>query len=102
MDTTVLALPPKALQNVQRILAAHAPKHRAFAFGSRVVSSKAAAKLVKRHADIDIALDGPSLPLETLFELREAFSESDLQMRVDVMDAADIPATWDIRRFELR
>lgn len=33
----------------------------------------------------------------TEFALREAFSESDLPMRVDVVEAGDLPAEWNIR-----
>ena len=31
----------------------------------------------------------------------EAFSESDLPMRVDVVEAVDLPAAWDIRAWPL-
>ena len=48
-------------------------------------------------ADLDLMFDGPELTLDERFVLREAFSDSDLPMRVDVMDAADVPKTWMIR-----
>jgi type I restriction enzyme S subunit len=92
-----LVLAPTHLALVRRLLRAHAPRHRAYAFGSRVIASPADRARLKPHADLDLALDGPPLQPAQVFALREAFSESDLPMRVDIVDASDLPATWDIR-----
>ncbi len=37
------------------------------------------------------------MPLEKLFELRDAFSESDMPMRVDIVQADDLLEGWKIR-----
>jgi hypothetical protein len=46
-------------------------------------------------------MEGSPLKPQQSFALREAFSESDLPMRVDIVDAADLPAKWDIRVWPL-
>ena len=46
-------------------------------------------------------MEGPQLKPQQSFALREAFSESDLPMRVDIVDTADLPAKWDIRVWPL-
>ncbi len=75
------------------VLHTFAPSHRAMAFGSRVrVGSEAHA--LKPHADLDIALTGSPLAAHEMFALRDAFSESNLPFRVDVMMRGDLPANW--------
>jgi predicted nucleotidyltransferase len=72
---------------VLRILAAHLPqKAKAWVFGSRATGR------ARKYSDLDVAVDaGRALTLDELAALREAFSESDLAYRVDVVDwcAAD-------------
>jgi uncharacterized protein len=76
-----LDLQPRYLDEVRRILAQHAPGARAWAFGSRT------AGCAKRFSDLDVVLQAENgLPIETLARLRDAFSESDLPMTVDVVD----------------
>lgn len=76
-----LDLQPRYLDEVRRILAQHAPGARAWAFGSRAVGR------AKRFSDLDVVLQAENgLPIETLARLRDAFSESDLPMTVDVVD----------------
>lgn len=76
-----LDLQPRHLDEVRRILARHAPGARAWAFGSR------AAGHAKRFSDLDVVLQADDgLAIETLARLREAFSESDLPITVDVVD----------------
>ena len=89
-----LALDTKELSLVREIVRTCAPRHKVFAFGSRVLANHAR---VKQHADLDLIFDGPKLTLEERFALREAFSDSDLPMRVDFLEAADVPKTWAIR-----
>ena len=100
-EQSELMLPAQALAVVQALLHRHAPHHAAFAFGSRVVSSAQERARVKPHSDLDLALTGTPLPLEQMFSLREAFSESDLPMRVDIVDMGDLPAGWKIRVWPL-
>ena len=66
---------------VERILAAHVPVCEVRAFGSRATWT------AKDYSDLDLAIvgEGP-LPWRTLRRLKEAFEESDLPMRVDVLD----------------
>lgn len=96
-----LMLPAHALAVVQALLHQHAPLHTAFAFGSRVVGSAQDRARVNPHSDLDSALTGTPLPLEQMFSLREAFSESDLPMRVDIVDMRDLPEGWKIRSWPL-
>lgn len=96
-----LALPERCLSLVRTLLRQHAPHHRFFVFGSRVVGRAADLGLVKPHADLDLAIAGEPLPLERLFALREAFSQSDLPMRVDIVQADDLPESWKIRAWPL-
>jgi len=94
-------LPANALAVVQALLHRHAPHHTAFAFGSRVVCSAEGRARVKPHSDLDLALTGTPLPLDQMFTLREAFSESDLPMRVDIVNTGDLPEGWKIRVWPL-
>ena len=43
-----------------------------------------------------LALEGPPLKPHQAYALKEAFSESDLPMRVDAVLAKDLPRGWDI------
>jgi hypothetical protein len=82
----IIDLEPQHLATVRAILQTTVPSVHAFAFGSRVHSAEILAK-VKKHSDVDIALE-PAHPLgwRVLADVREAFEESDLPMRVDVID----------------
>ena len=92
-----LMLSPKQLALVRSVLRIHAPRHRAYIFGSRVVRAAADRTRLKPHSDLDIALEGPPLKPHEVFALREAFSESELPMRVDAVLVKDLPQAWDIR-----
>ena len=66
---------------VERILAEHVPECEVWAFGSR------AAWTSNDSSDLDLAVVGEvPLPQRTLARLSEAFEESPLPMRVDVLD----------------
>lgn len=88
-----LALKPAEIMTVQSVLRAAAPAYEAFVFGSRVRRSSDQNPL-KPHADLDIALRGEPLRPDAMFTLRDAFSESDLPFRVDVVMQRDLPAHW--------
>ncbi|MDQ6960455.1 MAG: nucleotidyltransferase domain-containing protein [Mariprofundaceae bacterium] len=78
---------------VRRILGALMPEHEVRAFGSRVHG-----RCLKKFSDIDLAIIADT-PIDSgrLSELKEAFSESDLPYRVDVVDYASAsPAFRDI------
>ena len=58
-----------------------AEKFRVFVFGSR------AGGTVKPWSDLDLSIEGPGpLPLSTLATLRDAFDESSLPWKVDLVD----------------
>ncbi len=74
-------LSPAQLEAVKRILAAHVPGCEVRAFGSRVTGA------AKAYSDLDLAVvaDRP-LGLDVLGRLREAFEESELPIRVDLIE----------------
>ncbi len=74
-------LNPNYLETVMRILAEHVPECEVRAFGSRATWT------AKDYSDLDMAIVGEgSLDRRTLGRLKEAFEESSLPMRVDVLD----------------
>ena len=74
-------LQPDELQTIKGILTALAPDCEARAFGSRVPGP------AKKYADLDLALLGPqSLGIRRLAAIKEAFEESTLPFRVDLLD----------------
>lgn len=85
----MLDLKPEHLELVKFILNTHVPGLRVIAFGSRVTGR------AKPHSDLDLALmtDQP-LSITIIGRLREAFSESDLPMRVDLVDWAETPENF--------
>lgn len=76
-------LQPRHLDEVLRILAEHVPDREVWAFGSRVSGT------ARKSSDLDLAILG-DVPLSAavLADLREAFRESDLPLKVDVIDWA--------------
>jgi predicted nucleotidyltransferase len=68
---------------LQRILQQHLPGYTVWAFGSRVTGRH------KPYSDLDLVIvaDQP-LSLEQMATLREVFDESDLTIRVDLVDWA--------------
>lgn len=78
----LLALTEAEIMQVRAILAAHLPPGITVSvFGSRAKGRP------KPWSDLDLALEGPApLPLEVIAELAEAFDESDLPWKVDLVD----------------
>jgi predicted nucleotidyltransferase len=77
----MIDLSPHHLETVRAILARHVPDCEVRAFGSRVSGP------AKSYSDLDLAVVAPTkLNPETLRHLKEAFEESDLRFRVDVLD----------------
>ena len=72
---------PAYFAMIQDILKQYVPVCEVRAFGSR------AKQTAKKYSDLDLAVIGKDkLASETLFQLREAFEESDLPFRVEVLD----------------
>ena len=81
----MIDLSPRNLAIVQRVLRDHVPGCAVRAFGSRAKWTAA------DYSDLDLAVVGESeLGSGTLARLREAFEDSPLPMRVDVLDWHDI------------
>jgi len=71
----------KHLETIKRILAEYVGDCEVRAFGSRVL------KTAKDHSDLDVAVvAGNKIKRRAKMLLREAFEESDLPFRVDVID----------------
>lgn len=71
----------KELIIIKKILAEFAPHCEVWAFGSRAKGT------TKKHSDLDLVIisDGP-LGFAKIYDIKEAFAESDLPFRVDVVD----------------
>ena len=108
----MLDLPENQLQLVRGILQEIAPDREEWAFGSRVKGT------AKPYSDLDLVIRGEKdLPIRIMNRLVEAFQESDLPIRVDVLEWCAIspafrqvieqkyvvvqPANADDRRVEL-
>lgn len=73
----------KYLDNVKTILAMHVPGYEVRGFGSRVEGT------ARESSDLDLVVMAEKpLDAKTMADLREAFSESDLPFKVDVVDWA--------------
>jgi predicted nucleotidyltransferase len=87
----VLDLRPEWLATVRRLIAVHLPDAEVLAYGSRVTGAS------HEGSDLDlVALSrvDRTRPLAGVTHLREAFSESDLPILVDVLDWARIPESF--------
>ena len=82
-DMPKLDILPAQWEIVKAVLQQHIPGYEVWAFGSRVKHT------AKPYSDLDLAVITESpLALETMAALREAFSESDLPWKVDILDWA--------------
>lgn len=78
---SILKVSPEELAQVKAILGIHVPNRTVWAFGSRVTGT------ARRFSDLDLAIIGEEpLASTVLGDLKDAFSESDLPWRVDVVD----------------
>ena len=74
-------LAPSLLAQVQYILKEYVPECQVWVFGSRAHGP------AKRFSDLDLALSSTeAIPLRRLALLADAFEESDLPFRVDLLD----------------
>lgn len=80
--STTPDLPPDHMRIVLEVLAAHMPETaKVWVFGSRATGR------ARRYSDLDLAIDaGRPLTLNEFAILAEAFSDSDLPYRVDIVD----------------
>lgn len=77
----MINLEPRYLSMVKDILESHAPSFEVSVFGSRVRGTNS------KYSDLDLALlANDEVSLETLEKLKDAFSESDLPIQVDIID----------------
>lgn len=86
-----LDLPQKYLEQVQSLLSAYVPHAEVWAYGSRVTGGSHEA------SNLDLVLRNPQNLLEEIFslsDLKQAFTESNLPIHVDIMDWARIPASF--------
>jgi uncharacterized protein len=85
-----LDLPEDHRRLVLNILSADLPPGTsAWVFGSRATGR------ARRYSDLDLAIDaGRPLTLDEIARLNEAFSDSDLPYRVDLVDWCNLDARW--------
>ncbi len=85
----MLDLKPDYLSTIKQILSHRLHDERVYIFGSRVDGR------AKPHSDIDLIIES-SLPLpETLIlSLRNDFEDSDLPLRVDILDGAQLTPSF--------
>ena len=84
-----VALPTDQLRLVEAILRSHGPDREVRAFGSRVTGRH------KPTSDLDLCIMGEArLKPSILEQLREAFSDSTLPMRIDVAEWATLNETF--------
>ena len=77
-----LKVEPKDLRIIQRILRTHVPGLEVWAFGSRVHGEN-----LKPFSDLDLVIISPGPPASLqMLDLKEAFTESDLPFKVDLLD----------------
>lgn len=77
----MIDLSPRQLATVKSILAEHVPECEVRAYGSRATWT------ARDYSDVDLAVVGKGpLDREVIADLKEAFQDSDLPMRVDVLD----------------
>jgi len=88
LDAHALTLPPRYLQILLELIKQHFPQAEVWAYGSRVNGDCHAA------SDLDLVIRFPGERDETMsdcFDFKEALMESNLPIRVDVVDWARIP-----------
>jgi len=84
-----IQIEPRDLASVQRILAEQVPEYEVWAFGSRARGN------AQKFSDLDLAVvTRTPLPLDRYLDLRAAFSDSRLPIRVDVVDLAAADAAF--------
>ena len=89
MTTPQITITASELAIVQDILQRLIPEREVRAFGSRVGGRK------KKFSDLDLAIMGQEpVPPATMTDLKDAFIESDLPFKVDIVDWATTSPTF--------
>ena len=77
----MIDVPFHDLASIKQILAKHVPGCEVRVFGSRVNGT------ARSYSDLDVVIIGEDkVPRKQVYRLKEAFQESDLPFRVDVLD----------------
>ena len=89
MTAPLINLSEAELAIVREILTRLIPDREVRVFGSRVIGR------TKKFSDLDLAIMGQDpVPLTTMADLRDAFTESDLPIKVDLVDWATTSDTF--------
>ncbi|MGL4942011.1 MAG: nucleotidyltransferase family protein [Thermoguttaceae bacterium] len=81
----MIAVSPFEFELITAILGQHVPIGEVRAFGSRYKRTH------RNYSDLDLAIDtGEKIPLPQMYGLKDAFEESDLPFRIDVLDYRSI------------
>lgn len=91
MGMAMLDLRPEWLEIVRRLLAVHLPDAEVWAYGSRVQGTS------HDGSDLDLVVRNPEDLTQAqpdLFLLKDALSESNIPILVDVLDWAQIPESF--------
>ncbi len=87
----MLDLRPEWLATVRSLIVLHLPDAQVLAYGSRVNGTS------HEGSDLDLVVRNPldlTRPFSGVMELREAFSQSNLPITVDVLDWARVPESF--------
>lgn len=80
---SLIDIKPEDLKTVQAILIEYIPDYEVWAFGSRITGK------ARKYSDLDLTvITKEPLDIDLYAALKEAFSESDLPFKVDVVDWA--------------
>ena len=92
-------LSPQSVDIIKKIMQEYVPGCEVRVFGSRVNST------AKKYSDLDLVIVGKEkIPTRKMNALREAFEDSDLPIRVDVLDWHAISSDFRViieKRFEV-
>ena len=84
-----IALNPRHLETVRRLVREHFPNAEVRAFGSRVTGGS------RKYSDLDLAImESTEVDWSRLGRLKEALSRSELPIRVDVLDWYAVSPTF--------
>lgn len=86
--TKEIILPPEHLQLVLSLTQKHLPGVEIWAYGSRVQGSP------RRYSDLDLVAFTEPGQSSSVNDLREAFEESDLPIRVDLFPWDELPDSF--------
>lgn len=85
----MIKITPKQLELIKKILQEHLPDCEVRVFGSRLTDK------TKSYSDLDLALVGKEkIARQKMIKLKEAFEESSLPFRVDLLDWHKISAEF--------